>query len=123
MRSRQIAASAKQEIEAINGITDVRTNPGAGAIVICFDTREVDVDTLEEQIEKICKPAATAMENRSKRVAKQLNRVSKIGMVSTLALSVRYGVMGRKRPHIAYGSAFLALATLHMLKHSKHILR
>ncbi|MCG8425904.1 MAG: hypothetical protein MI754_00945 [Chromatiales bacterium] len=123
LKSKKISSSIREKIEHLPGVLEVRTNPGAGSIVVNYDTHVVDATVLEDQIEAICSPNASGNGENGNGLAKQLNRATKVGMMTTLATSITYGFLGKKKPHIAYGTAFLAFAGLHMLKHSSRLLR
>lgn len=124
LKSRKISNSVKERIEALPGVTGVRTNPGAASIVVHFHAEQVETDLLEDEIVKICTPTANGSNgNGKKQLSKRLNQASKVGMIATLATSLAYGFMGKKKPHIRYGTAFVALAGVHMLKHSRNLLR
>ena len=124
LKSKKVSESVKNRIEALTGVTTVRTNPGAASVVVHFHAEQVDTDVLEEEIVTICTPATNSNDRNGKsQLSKRLNQASKIGMVGTLATSLAYGFMGKKKPHIRYGTAFLALAGMHMLKHSRTLLR
>ncbi|MGD2118110.1 MAG: hypothetical protein PVG66_07115 [Chromatiales bacterium] len=120
LKSRRIAEQICEQIRTLPGALEVRANPAAGSIIISFDSEQVDVHELEDAIDELCQPPA---KNAPTGMSRQLNRITKIGMISTLATSVAYGVAGKKKPHVQYATAFLAFAGMHMLRYSKSLLR
>ncbi len=123
LKFHRVASNAQQEIASLNGVTGVRVNPEAGSLVVHYDTETVDTEELEDQIEGICEPPPRNAAGNGNGTTNGLNRITKVGMMSTLTASVTYGVLGKKRPHIAYGATFLVFAGLHMLKYSNRLVR
>ena len=123
LKSRKTANSIQQEIENLEGVYDVRTNTGAGSIIVNFDPRVIEPEHLEELIENAWAPTPNGNRKKGKTLSRTVNRVAKVGMMSTLATSITYGFLGNKKQHIRYGKAFLAFAGVHMLKHSNRLLR
>lgn len=60
---------------------------------------------------------------RAGRFRKQLNRVSKGGMLLSLGTSLGLAATGAKRGHIYSGGAFVALLAGHLWTHRKHLLK
>lgn len=102
------------------GVTGVRINPGAGSIIVNFDDSCIDCESLEDQLLDICQPPVVKPAFKGKRV---INKVAKVGMMTTLATSLAYASVGKKRQHINYGKAFVVFAGMHMLGHAKALLR
>lgn len=128
LRSVKVARRAQAEIEKLQGIFSVRENSAACSLIVMFDQNIVDAEKLEDQIMDICIEAAkpvktTVAENKKRKLSKQINQATKIGMVGTLSASLAYGYMGKKKPHIYYGLVFVALAGAHMLRYSKTLFR
>lgn len=120
---RTISLKVKRRIEMIDFITDVRINPPVGSLVIQFNSRRVDIESLENQVEAIIEPALTADQIRKEAINRKFNQATKIGMISTLAASLTYAALGKKKLHVNYGLAFVAFAGLHLLKYSRTLLR
>lgn len=107
------------------GVLEVHPNPAASSLAVLFDADEVDLEQLEDEIESLC-DARTAPTGRAKggaRLSPSVNRIAKIGMVSSLGTSMAFAALGRKKPHIAFGTAFLAFAGVHMFHYSNRLLR
>lgn len=71
-------------------------------------------------------PAANrtrAARPRGGRFGKQLNRVSKGGMLLSLGTSLGLAATGAKRGHIYSGGAFVALLAGHLWTHRRHLLK
>lgn len=64
-----------------------------------------------------------AVRPRGGRFRKQLNRVSKGGMLLSLGTSLGLAATGAKRGHIYSGGAFVALLAGHLWTHRKHLLK
>lgn len=126
LKSHGFSNRVKARIEALPGVIDVRANPGAGCLVVNYDTGHEagrgEDPLLEESIVQLLLPASGG-KNNCNRLEKQLNRATKVGMLATLTTSLTYALLGKKRPHIAYGSAFVALAGLHMARNAGRLLR
>ena len=124
LKSKKISESVKKRIEALDGVISVRTNPGAASLIVYFHAEGVDTDMLEEEIVAICTPSKSGKRSEAQsQLSRRLNQANKIGMAGTLAASLAYGYLGKKKLHIQYGTAFVALAGLHMLKYSRTLLR
>lgn len=123
LKARTLANTAKQCIEDYPGVTEVRSILQTGSIVVRYDTEKVDEQALEAHIERVCTPKKRPKSKQQKTLTKQLNRATKIGMVGSLASSLALGFMGKKKPHIYTGTAFVAFAGLHMAKHYKTLIR
>lgn len=123
LKNQRIAQQIKGKVAQLHGVQQVRANPGAASLIILFDQNSQDLTTLEEQVITLCSPPAKRKSRPQRTVSRRLNQASKAGMVATLTASLVYGYLGKKKPHIYYGSAFVGLAGLHMLKHSKTLLR
>lgn len=122
LKSYRISSIAKKNIETLSDVIDVRCNPSAGSMVIRFDD-QTDVELLENQVDRIIREAQSSAQRGRKATGKKINQAVKIGMISSLAGSLIYAAYGKKKAHINYGKAFLAFASLHMLKHYKTLLR
>lgn len=122
LKNKRVSDSIKGKVEALNGVSAVRTNPGASSIVVHFNKNQVDIEQLENEIFELCSPPKANKKSKPK-ISRRVNQASKIGMMATLSASLVYGFMGKKKPHIYYGSAFVGLAGLHMLKHSKSLIK
>lgn len=121
LKSARACSTAKRCIEEYPGVIEVRANRGAGSLVVRFDEQAVDVGELEERIESICMSASNGQQNGT--LSRRINRVTKVGMISTLAASVACGFAGKKKPHIGFGVAFLGFAGAHIYRHSSRLLR
>ena len=107
----------------LEGVTDVRTNPAAGSLVVSYDTRAVDTVELEDQLEALCMPPKPVVNGTKKTISRYANKATKVGMATTLATSLAYGYLGNKKAHIRFGKAFVVFAGLHMLRYQSTLLR
>lgn len=123
LKNKSISNKIKTKVEELEGVNGVRVNPSAASLIVNFDQSLVDVESLEDSVFAICSPPINGKNGSKSRISKRINQASKVGMMATLSASLIYGAMGKKKPHIYYGSAFVGLAGLHMLKHSKSLLR
>jgi copper chaperone CopZ len=123
LKSNKIAEKILARAEQLEGVTGARVNPAAGSIVVSYDTRAVDADILEDQLEALCRPPKPANNGKKKTVGRYVNQATKVGMMTTLATSLAYGYLGNKKAHIRFGQAFVAFAGLHMLRHQSTLLR
>jgi len=124
LRSGKEAARIAAELADLPGVVDARPNAGAGCLVVNFDPDAIDVGMLEERIEKLCQAAERMPRNNNGRgLTRQLNRATKYGMLATLTTSLAYGYLGRKKAHIGFGAAFLALAGAHLFRYQSSLFR
>lgn len=123
LHSAGFANRVRRQVETIPGVSSVRINAAAGCLVVAYDTQTVDTEWLEDRLEAICLPPAPVKVDKAPTLSKQINRATKAGMVTTLTTSLVYGFLGRKKPHIGFGAAFLAFAGIHMLRYRGTLLR
>jgi hypothetical protein len=123
LKSSKIAAKIEQRAKQLDGVTDVRINPAAGSLVASYDVLTVETEMLEDALEALCLPPKPANNGTRKTVSRYVNRATKAGMIATLATSLTYAYLGKKKAHIRYGQAFVALVGLHMLRHRSTLLR
>jgi len=123
LKSRKIAGSVKNKIEQIQGVGQVRTNIEACSIIVHYDSKAIDTIELEDKIVEIVTPKGNSTKKKNGKLSQRLGQATKIGMMGTLATSLAYGYIGQKKNHIRYGTAFVALAGMHMLKHSTKLLK
>jgi len=123
LKSRAFARDVRRGAEGLGGVTEVRTNPAAGSLVVSYDTREADADTLESALEALCLPPSPTPRPARAEISRQLNRATKLGMAASLGAAVALGFMGKKKAHIRFGTAFLALAGMHVWRNQRTLLR
>lgn len=123
LKARDFSRDVQEQAERLPGVSEVRLNSAAGSLVVSYDTRLADVEVLEQELEALCFRRPTAVRPRNGELARQLNRATKIGMVTSLGTAVALGFMGRKKAHIGFGTAFLALASLHIWRNQRTLLR
>jgi copper chaperone CopZ len=123
LRSSGIADRVRRQVETMPGVSMVRVNTAAGCLVVGYDPQVVDTEGLEDRLEALCLPPPPARTGKPSTVSRQINRITKAGMVTTLGTSLVYGYLGRKKPHIGFGAAFLAFAGVHMLRYRGTLLR
>jgi hypothetical protein len=109
---------------ALPGVLDVRPNPGAGCLVVTFEPDVLEIEMLEGQSEALCQAAdRVPRKNKGRGLSRQLNRVTKYGMLATLTTSLAYGYLGRKKAHIGFGAAFLVFAGAHLFRYQSSLMR
>jgi len=124
LRSPQTAASIATEITAISGVLEVRPNPGAGCLVVTFDPGTLQIEVLEERVEALCRAADRVPgPTKGRGLSRQVNRATKYGMLATLATSLAYGYLGRKKAHVGFGAAFLVFAGAHLFRYQGSLMR
>jgi hypothetical protein len=124
LRSGKAATRIAEELADLPGVVDARPNPGAGCLIMTFDPDAIDVTVLEERIESLCHAVERAPRNSNGRgLSRKLNQATKYGMLATLGTSLAYGYLGRKKAHIGFGAAFLALAGAHLFRYQGSLFR
>ena len=123
LKSKKIASKVLREVEALEGVSDVRINPAAGSLVVNYDTRAVETLELEDRLEALCMPPKPATNGTKKTISRYANRATKVGMATTLATSLAYAYLGNKKAHIRFGKAFVVFAGLHILRYQSTLLR
>lgn len=124
LRSENAAARMAAELAEIPGVVEARPNPGAGCLIVKFDPDGLDVAILEERIDALCRAAERVpRKNHGGGLSRQLNRATKFGMLATLTTSLAYAYLGRKKAHIGFGAAFLALAGAHLARYQASLFR
>jgi len=123
LKNHRIAEGIRREAAAIPGVTQVRVNAGAGSLVVGYETRAVDTEALEDRLESLCLAPAAKPRPAGRSISRHLNRATKVGMMATLATSLACGYAGRKKAHIGFGTAFVALAGMHMLRYQATLVR
>lgn len=123
LRSTGFANRVRREASQIPGVASVRANSAAGCLVVGYDPASIDTEALEDQLEALCLAPAPSRTKATSKLSRQVNRVTKAGMVTTLATSLAYGYLGRKKPHVRFGVAFVAFAGVHMLRYRGSLLR
>lgn len=124
LRSPQTAAGLATGIAAIPGVLDVRPNSGAGCLVVTFEPDVLQIEILEERSEAMCRTAERVPRGGNGRgLSRQINRVTKYGMLATLTTSLAYGYLGRKKAHVGFGAAFLVFAGAHLFRYQGSLMR
>lgn len=124
LRSPQTAAGLATGIAAIPGVLDVRPNSGAGCLVVTFEPDVLQIEVLEERSEAMCRTAERVPRGGNGRgLSRQINRVTKYGMLATLTTSLAYGYLGRKKAHVGFGAAFLVFAGAHLFRYQGSLMR
>jgi len=123
LKARDFAQDVQRKAGQLPGVSEVRVNSAAGSLVVSYDTREADPETLENELETLCFRRPPAARSGNGNLARQFNRATKIGMVTSLGTAVALGYMGKKKAHISFGTAFLALAGLHVWRNQRTLLR
>lgn len=112
------------ELWKISVITELQANAGAGSVVVNFDAEQVELATLESQVDAAVDKALDASLDKSKRSLKmRVNRYAKVGMLGSLATSLALAAAGQKRGHAVAGGVFVACLGVHLTTHRKSLLR
>lgn len=111
-------------LTAMEGVLSVDGNVKAGSLVLRYEARAGDVDTMEAAVEQ----AADAEFSRPRPGLKpstrvRLNRYAKRGMAVSLGASLVLAAAGYKRWHILTGGAFVACLAVHLAVHRRHLFR
>jgi len=130
LRSPQRADALVREVRQLAGVSDVQLNAAAGSLCVCFDPAQIEVEVLEQAIERLLAPAAVAplvprvrQGLEDVRRSATVNRVTKAGMMGSLGVSLALAVAGRKKAHAAFGTGFVVFAALHMYRNASRLLR
>jgi hypothetical protein len=128
------AGNLLETLRKAKGILDVNVNEISGSILICYDPNTTNLDEIKGLI-----PSSLYAEEESRHndgdgkvvdlaIWKKKNagritagRLTKGGMLSSLAVSLLFGLMGRKDLHILTGLVFLGFLQLHLVKHGKRL--
>jgi len=128
------ACNLLEALRKAKGILDVSVNEISGSILICYDPKTTNLDEIKSLI-----PSSLYAEEGSRRndgnrkvvdlaVWKKTNadritagKWTKGGMLSSLSVSLLFGLIGRKDPHILSGLVFLGFLQLHLAKHRKRL--
>lgn len=123
LRNRRLAEPIETEIRAIPGVSEVRLNPAAASLAVHYDPAEVEMEVLEERLERLCLDHQARASKRRRDLSRQINLAGKVGMVTTLAGTIGYAYFGSKTTHQRMGWAFLTFAAYHMLRNRGTLLR
>lgn len=123
LKAKDFARDVQQQAQCLPGVSEVRLNASAGSLVVSYDTGTADVEALENELEALCFRRPPVVRPANGELARQFNRATKIGMVTSLGTAVVLGFMGKKKAHIGFGTAFLALASLHIWRNQRTLLR
>ena len=123
LKSARLAAAVETRLRRIEGVTQVQANVAAGSVLVHFDAAQIPGEALEDQLEQALLPPTREGAAGGPRLSATVNRVTKVGMMTTLGASMACAALGRKKPHIAFGAGFLAFAGLHLFRYSHRLLR
>ena len=123
LRSRRFAEPIEAQVRSIPGVSNVRLNPAAASLVVLYDPEQAEMETLEERLEQLCSDQQVRATKQRRDLSRQVNLVSKIGMITSLAGTVGFAYLGSKKVHERMGWAFLAFAAYHLLRNRRTVLR
>lgn len=123
LRNRRLAEPIETEVRSIAGVSEVRLNPAAASLVVLYDPEQVEMETLEERLERLCSDHEARAQKRRRDLSRQINLAGKVGMVTTLAGTIGYAYLGSKKTHERMGWAFLTFAAYHILRNRGTLLR
>ena len=119
--SEQTAAQAfvahLQQAAGANVIIATRINPQASSVIVNYDAERIVADDMQRQVRALLViPSPLRHKPRGKRRSRRLriNRVAKIGALTSLAASLAFAAAGSKRLHIITGMVFLACLSAHL---------
>ncbi|MCG5511484.1 HMA2 domain-containing protein [Ectothiorhodospira lacustris] len=131
----------ERELLALDGVTDLRPNPGAGSVVVQYDQAACTMAEMEARISNLIGSASPSPARSIKRpspvsgaqrrpgqrsLRMRVNRVSKMGMLTSLATSLAVTQLrprGWKYWHAGTGWMFVACLGVHLLVYRRHLLR
>lgn len=123
LRTRRAAEPIEAEVRAIPGVSEVRLNPAAASLVVLYDPQQVEMEVLEERLERLCTDHQARAQRRRRDLSRQINLAGKVGMLTTLAGTIGYAYLGSKKTHERMGWAFLAFTAYHLLRNRGTLLR
>ncbi|MFP4208576.1 MAG: HMA2 domain-containing protein [Wenzhouxiangella sp.] len=123
LRNRRAAEPIAAEVNGLPGVTEVRLNPAAASLVVLYDPKTVEMEALEERLERLCTDQQVRVQKQRRDLSRQVNLVSKVGMVGSLAGTVGFAYLGSKKIHERMGWSFLAFAAFHLLRNRRTLLR
>jgi hypothetical protein len=99
------------------GILETTANPRTGSLLIHFDERLIDRDTLDSLMKNYLPQAAKAI--RKSRTTTM--SVVKRGMLFSLGVSLVSALLDEEGPHIVTGTIFLGLLSYHLYAYRKRL--
>ncbi len=105
------------------GISSCNANAAAGSLVIFFDPAELSVEALEARIDKTLELLLAKSPVKDKSRRRQINRVAKFGMLTSLTGSLALLAAGQKRGHALAGTLFIGCLGIHLATHRRALLR
>jgi hypothetical protein len=127
-----------QQLEAFSlscreqsAVTSVRINLPARSLILHFDPDTCPLATMLEWLETrltvVGKAAAVSTPakpgKRPRPLKLRINRVAKIGAISSLTASMIWAATGNKRLHIVSGAVFLGFLAVHMGVYRRNLVR
>jgi hypothetical protein len=104
-------------VQNMPGILETTANPRTGSLLVHFDERLIDRDTLDSLMKNYLPKAAKAM-RKSRTTAMS---VVKRGMMFSLGVSLVSALLNEEGPHIATGTIFLGLLSYHLYAYRKRL--
>lgn len=123
LRHRKFAEGIEAEVRATPGVGDVRLNRAASSMVVYYDPGQVEMQVLEDRLEKLCMDRQARVTRQRKNLDRQVNLASKVGMGATLAGVIGTAYFGNKKTHEQLGWGFLAFTAYHLLRNRATLLR
>jgi copper chaperone CopZ len=123
LHHRRFAEKIEAEVRALPGVNDVRLNRAASSIVVYYDPGQVELDALEQRLEKLCMERQARVAKTRKGLDRQLNLASKVGMGASLAGAIGTAYFGSKKTHEQLGWAFVAFTAYHLVRNRATLLR
>lgn len=127
--SLQSLVSSCQKLEAV---TSVRPNMAARSLVLTFDAAVCDVSTMLARLASFAPvpakasdalPASILQRKRPRPLKLQINRIAKLGALSSLAASLAWAASGNKRLHTVSGVVFLGFLAVHLTVYRRNLTR
>ena len=102
-------------------IRDCEINPATGSLLLYYDPAATAPEVMESRIDQAVDAELAAPRPDTPTV--RANRIARRVMLGSLAVSLGYAALGRKRPHILAGGVFLAALAVHLSVHRKRLLK
>lgn len=117
-------------VSALPGVLSVDANPQTGSLLVRYDATRCERAAMEAQLAGLFPAVPDALPgeaensaNSRRAVAREWNRVAKLGMMASLPLSLVLAAAGSKKTHALTGGVFTALLLVHLVVHRRHLIK
>lgn len=116
---------------SLDAVTSVRINAAAHSLVLTFDSAACDLPSMLVRLATVAPlptmPSGVRMSpsryRRPRPLKLRLNRIAKLGALSSLAASLVWAASGNKRLHVASGFVFLGFLATHLAVYRRNLTR